>query len=684
MFEMLYGFDAIVSGLLFLCWGISAILVRRLPFQVKRKKFLLILKFLLLAIIAAEFFVILKVAIAMINGIGLGWEFAENMTVGSLTFLIPVSFFTAVYFLPRIARTIRNNGTDVIQQEERKITADQFVQIPIRFLAVVSFASLFIAFVPLVDPMAPKVTLLFGFYVASILYLYTQNRRLTRALEHSQMLVWPRFSITRFSLIALSIVIGSGALFFTAKEESKLPGVIAMSHEISGHTEHSVSVTELKGLPLGVPDRRITLRAEKKQVTLSSGTTIEAWTFNGELPGPEIQVRQGEVLEVKLINKDIEDGVSIHWHGVNVPNAMDGVAGVTQDAVQPGETFIYKFRADQAGTFWYHSHQQSSKQVRKGLFGSLIIEPKEKLDTEEEISVVYHNWETKNGFVPALGLYDTLQKKKIKPGKKVRLRLINADNLPRDFILAGTAFQVVAIDGNNINKPSDLKKTRLSVAGGGRMDVEFIMPDHPVKLIAAGEDFFDTPDVGILFSKDGSSQGVENVNSNKMKNYPVFKPEKYGSPLSTPFDLSSSFDREFKLVFDSVPGFYDGEFHSLYTINGKVFPKTDMLEVEEGDLVKTTFVNRSFMDHPMHLHGHHMLVLSRNGKKVTGSPWWTDTLNVAPGETYEVAFLANNPGIWMDHCHNLDHAEIGMTLHLNYKGVTTPFEIGKDTPNQPE
>ena len=84
-----------------------------------------------------------------------------------------------------------------------------------------------------------------------------------------------------------------------------------------------------------------------------------------------------------------------------------------------------------------------------------------------------------------------------------------------------------------------------------------------------------------------------------------------------------------------------------------------MQMVREGDLVKMTFANRSFMDHPMHLHGHHVLVLSRNGEPVSGSPWWADTLNVAPGETYEVAFRADNPGLWMDHCHNLAHGRPG-------------------------
>lgn len=86
----------------------------------------------------------------------------------------------------------------------------------------------------------------------------------------------------------------------------------------------------------------------------------------------------------------------------------------------------------------------------------------------------------------------------------------------------------------------------------------------------------------------------------------------------------------------------------------------------------------------MHLHGHHVLVVSRDGQPSTGSPWWTDSLDVDPGESYDVAFLADNPGIWMDHCHNLPHAVDGLMTHLNYEGVTTPFLVGRDSGNVPE
>jgi FtsP/CotA-like multicopper oxidase with cupredoxin domain len=106
--------------------------------------------------------------------------------------------------------------------------------------------------------------------------------------------------------------------------------------------------------------------------------------------------------------------------------------------------------------------------------------------------------------------------------------------------------------------------------------------------------------------------------------------------------------------------------------------------VTEGDTVQMTISNHSGDVHPMHLHGHHAVVLSRNGVRSDGSPWWVDSLDVRPGQSFVIAFKADNPGIWMDHCHNLQHAAQGMVAHLMYEGVGTPFEIGGHSDNRPE
>ncbi|MBB6673966.1 multicopper oxidase family protein [Cohnella nanjingensis] len=470
----------------------------------------------------------------------------------------------------------------------------------------------------------------------------------------------------RMSMMAGSADYGGGVTMNSAQMGHGRSGMASMS---SSDAE-AVSVKELTGPRSGEPDQRFTLIAEKKTVTLKSGAAIEAWTYNGQLPGPELRVRQGDLVEVKLINKDIEEGVTIHWHGQDVPNAEDGVAGVTQDSVMPGQTYTYRFIARQVGSYWYHSHQQSSEQVKRGLFGTLIVLPKEGLEPGiEDITVMDPTYRKADG--SEVNLLSPIDHRIVKAGTPVRLRLFNTGNWPKNVSITGVPFKVAAIDGTDINEPAELTNRRLVLAAGGRYDVAFTMPDKPVYVST-------DPSSGMLLSADGKGSVPE------AKTDSVFDPLTYGSPLKTLFDATSQFDRNFTMVFDNKLGFYDGGFERLFTINGEVFPNTPMLMVKEGDLVKTTFVNRSLVPHPMHLHGHHMLVLSRNGKPSTGSPWWVDTLNVDPGESYVVAFKADNPGLWMDHCHNLEHAAIGMTLHLSYEGVISPFEVGHATQNRPE
>jgi FtsP/CotA-like multicopper oxidase with cupredoxin domain len=276
----------------------------------------------------------------------------------------------------------------------------------------------------------------------------------------------------------------------------------------------------------------------------------------------------------------------------------------------------------------------------------------------------------------AIGDHDGLQQRAIPAGTPVRLRLINTDDWVRQtFTLTGAPFQVAAIDGTDLNEPETLQDTQLVLTTGGRYDVTFVMPDHPVMLRVGGRD-----DLGILMSPDGQFDRIPPL-PEKLE---TFDPLDYGAPAATPFGADSDFDREFTLVLDNKLGFFNGTFEMLYTMNGEVFPNTPMFMVREGERIKMTIINRGAVDHPMHLHGRHVLVLSRNGVPSTGSPWWSDTLDVLPGDVYEIAFRADNPGIWMDHCHNLVHAELGMTMHLGYTGVTTPFKVGRATGNRPE
>jgi hypothetical protein len=126
----------------------------------------------------------------------------------------------------------------------------------------------------------------------------------------------------------------------------------------------------------------------RQQMLSVGGRSIPGFTVNGTSPGPEIRARQGQLIEVHLRNESVADGVTLHWHGLNVPNAMDGVAGVTQDAVPVGGEFTYRFVADQAGSFWYHSHQVSNPQVAGGLLGSLVVMPKSGIAQQVDLSAI--------------------------------------------------------------------------------------------------------------------------------------------------------------------------------------------------------------------------------------------------------------------------------------------------------
>ena len=157
----------------------------------------------------------------------------------------------------------------------------------------------------------------------------------------------------------------------------------------------------------------------------------------------------------------MEEGVTIHWHGVDVPNAEDGVAGVTQNAVLPDDRYTYRFRAEQVGTFWYHTHQVSSKEVRRGLFGVLVIEPREA-PVGLDLALAVHTFDG----VPTINGSDELERRKVEPGTPVRLRLVNTDSFGQQVTVSGSPFRVVAIDGTDLNGPTPTRRARPSRSPG--------------------------------------------------------------------------------------------------------------------------------------------------------------------------------------------------------------------------
>lgn len=452
------------------------------------------------------------------------------------------------------------------------------------------------------------------------------------------------------------------------------PAGHAMSHHSHGTgtgtdagTGAGRSVPELRTDPARPADVAVTLTARKQRFRLPSGRVLDGYTLNSRSPGPTIRAKLGELVQVRLVNASVPDGVTLHWHGVDVPNGEDGVAGVTQDAVGVGRSFTYRFVARQAGTFWYHSHQASQEQVRDGLLGAVVVEPAaQPPDVVDVVALVhlYQGVRTVNGHEADLRVT-------VPPGRRARVRVVNSDNGELAAWVTGAPWRLAAVDGGDLTGASPVRDRAVSVAAGGRADLALTMPadGSPVRVSLGGS-------AVVLGSRTFTTRAAPRPAG-------TLDPLSYGKRTPLSFDPSRP-DRRFDYVIGRRPGFLNGRPGYWWTVNGHLYPDVPMYIVAEGDVVRMHIANNSGDAHPMHLHGHHAVVLARDGQPATGSHLWIDSLTVADGESYDIAFVADNPGIWADHCHNLPHAAEGLIAHLMYEGVTTPFTIGGPAHNRPE
>lgn len=441
--------------------------------------------------------------------------------------------------------------------------------------------------------------------------------------------------------------------------------------DAGGHAHHGAhgalgvtTVPQLRDTSPSPPAVSVTLTARREVFRLPTGRTVDGYTVNGTSPGPEIRVRQGDLVEIRFRNASVPDGATLHWHGVDVPNGDDGVAGVTQDAVAPGGEFVYRFRPPDAGTFWYHSHQVSHVQVQRGLLGAFVVLPRGP-QAEPEVTAVSHTFDgarTVNGHeggvtVPAAA------------GSRVRVRLVNTDEGAIPAWVTGAGLRLRAVDGSEIAGPAPVTDRTVSVPAGGRVDLEVQVPAGGARVEVGGG-------AAVVLTPAGRTGPAPSPRPRAELDLLT-----YGVPGPVGFDPAAA-TRRFDYVIGRRPGFVDGIPGVWWTVNGHLWPDVPMYVVDTGDVVRMRVRNDSSEAHPMHLHGHRVLVLARDGVSATGSPWWTDSLDVDPGEEFDVAFVADNPGLWTDHCHNLPHAKEGLIAHLMYRGVDTPFRIGNG--NVPE
>lgn len=538
-------------------------------------------------------------------------------------------------------------------------------------------------------------------------------------------------SITILSITALIVVVLAGMVWYNGSQTKFQIGSDNMTSENGEQAKEPISFNDhayadnLIGPKEGQPVKKIMLVAKESMHELKKGVYVPVWTYNGTVPGTEIRVNQGDFVQVELFN-NLPEPITIHWHGYPVIAAMDGIPGVTQDSIKPGERFVYQFSADIPGTYWYHSHQEGAKQVDKGLYGSLIVEESDNQPADRDYTLILDEWmsnpvdemESMSGMnsgdsdmsgMSGMGgmteesnadlvmeeeqmmasMYDiyTVNGKSgqiieplyVKKGDVVRLRLVNAGYRTHGLHIPGQDIKVVSTDGQAIKGGGVIKDQIITVSPGERYDVEFTVNTENSFYIDAHDPNKYNDQIKIPVNvMDGSRKFDVEASAASL---PTFDLLTYGDSEKGPFTLDQDYDIDYGVELDT-----DTSNNILrYTINGKVFKELPPLKLQKDQRVKFTIENKSDVDHPMHLHGHFFQILSRNGKPYEGAVIMKDTLLVKPGETFIVAFAADNPGTWVQHCHELHHAAAGMMQKIIYSDYIPNYVPDmRNTFNKPE
>ncbi len=390
----------------------------------------------------------------------------------------------------------------------------------------------------------------------------------------------------------------------------------------------------------------------------------EVWAYNGQVPGPEIRLQLGDTLRLNFTN-NLPQETTIHFHGVRVPNAMDGVPGVTQAPIQPGEKFVYEFTPKDAGTFWFHPHVRSSEQVERGLFGTLIVEDEVSQKYSQDVVWVLDDWRltqdlqvNPNFNTPMDLMHDGRwgnvitvngkldEKLQAKPGERIRLRLVNTSNA-RVYApnFANLKPVVIAVDGMYVKNPFPLE--RFELAPGNRLDLDITIPDTPGTMVVSDD-----------FGRNVIKLAEIVVQGEKVTTPDFAYPRNENVPDWVDANILPV-DKEYVLNArrKNSGGGMMGDIE--WTINDKAYPDYDPFTFKYDEMNIFQFTNQSSRLHPMHLHGQFFKVVSRNGK-VSDEEYFRDTVLVRPKETVVLATVPLDKGRWVNHCHILEHAEAGM------------------------
>ena len=425
--------------------------------------------------------------------------------------------------------------------------------------------------------------------------------------------------------------------------------------------EQELSAAYSMDAPTVTRVRSFELTAAPTSIQQFDGRLLDVWAYNGKVPGPVLRVRLGEEIEVKLHNR-LPQPTTIHWHGVRVPNAMDGVPGVTQEPVAPGASFTYRFTPKDAGTFWFHPHVRTAEQVERGLYGVLVVEDAAPLPYSRDEVWVIDDWrlgpdgQIDPNFVTRHDLAhdgrwgqlitvngDTSQELTVRPGERIRLRLANTSNgrvYRPDF--SGLDARVIAVDGMYTRQPVPVEG--FEIAAANRVDLDITVPqDAAGRSFQIIDRFTRTPFVLATLRVKGAA--IET---------PSFAPP--SNPQVPTWKEATDLPADITYVLDARRG---GEYGVQWTINGEVWGEHTPTELPHGKWQRIRFQNDSHRLHPMHLHGQFFKVIAKNGQPVD-EPFFRDTVLMHRKETIDVGMVPLDWGLWMMHCHILEHAASGM------------------------
>ncbi len=384
---------------------------------------------------------------------------------------------------------------------------------------------------------------------------------------------------------------------------------------------------------------------------------VQGYAYNGQVPGPTIRARRGDTIVVELVNQ-LDVDTTIHWHGLHVPWAMDGVTWMSAP-VAPGERFTYTFELDQAGTYWYHPHFDTQHQVDAGLYGAFVVLDPDDPPVDRDLVFVFDSWLeaddphahhgidgadlewTANGAAGgALALA---------AGEVVRARLLNASN---------TGYLDLRWDDiRHVGSDQGLRSAlgtpdRLLLAPGDRADVEWLVGaefsvlNHPYSL--AGGVALGGPELVLSIASDGGPA-----------------PDGAAWPFDGAPPSPDPGHADIVYVLQGDP------LEDAWFINGEQFPEVTIAEVDLDEDIVIEVRNLSASEHPFHLHGHAFEVLSRDEVPVTEREV-EDNINVPIQGSLRLAVRADNPGDWMTHCHVLPHADGGMMTVLRVGEPSEP------------